>query len=83
MDEGEIIEMGERLKLQFEKNELELNKMKYENTYLKKILMTSYGMVRVIDHQSEIEMDLSTKGMIEMCRSYLSDMVEEVILNFQ
>ena len=85
MDEptdGQILELSNHLKSLYDKKELELEKIKEKNIELKKIILTAYGSVRLLNEQyHNILLDSETNNfIIEALRSYLSEVVEHEIL---
>jgi DNA-directed RNA polymerase beta' subunit len=80
--DGQILELSNHLKSLYDKKELELEKIKEKNLELKKIIITAYGSVRLLNEQyNNILLDSETNNfIIEALRSYLSDVVEHEIL---
>ena len=80
--DGQILELSNHLKSLYDKKELELEKIKEKNLELKKIIITAYGSVRLLNEQyHNILLDSETNNfIIEALRSYLSDVVEHDIL---
>jgi len=80
MNEQEIIEMGETLKKRFEdlelREEISLNEVKE----LKKVVISSYGFIRILDMTIESNADtpFEIKGLIEVLRSYLSNEIDSL-----
>jgi hypothetical protein len=81
----EVYDMGEHLKELYDKKEKELEKFKEENLDLKKVIMSCYGSIRLLDQQfNNILLDRDTNShIIEALRSYLSDIVEYQILDIE
>tara|TARA_R110000850_G_scaffold107542_1_gene219267 strand:- start:406 stop:678 length:273 start_codon:yes stop_codon:yes gene_type:complete len=81
MLEGEYLELCDQLKDRFEKNEIELIKFRNTNATLMKEIMTSYGMIRIIDNTAEQD-DISRelKTLIECLRTHLSDFFDTIHL---
>jgi hypothetical protein len=79
--EGELLEMSKHFKELMEKKEKEMEKIKEENMNLKKILISVYGVLRIIDElidfSFEIPTDIAT--LIETIRGYLSDYMDKYI----
>ena len=81
MTEQEYLDMAKHFKEELEKKDLMLRCQQVAIEDLKKILMTAYGFVRVIDHFStEEEIAGECKETFELLRGYLSMMLDEYIL---
>lgn len=81
MLEGEYLELCDQLKDRFEKNEIELIKFRNTNATLMKEIMTSYGMIRIIDNIAENdEISMELKTLIECLRTHLSDFFDTIHL---
>jgi len=85
MTDGEMLEMSNHLKELYDKKEKELEKIKEENLDLKKVIMSCYGSIRLLDQQwNNILLDRDTNSyIIEALRSYLSNVVEYEILHIE
>ena len=83
--DGEMLEMSNHLKELYDKKENEVEKLKEENLNLKKVIMSCYGSIRLLDQQwNNILLDRDTNcHIIEALRSYLSDIVEYEILDIE
>jgi len=83
--DGEVYNMAEHLKELYDKKEKELEKIKEENLDLKKVIMSCYGTIRLLDQQwNNILLDRDTNNYIlEALRSYLSNVVEYEILHVE
>ena len=83
--DGEVYNMAEHLKELYDTKEKELEKIKEENLELKKVIMSCYGTIRLLDQQwNNILLDRDTNNYIlEALRSYLSDIVEYQILDIE
>jgi len=83
--DGEVYNMAEHLKELYDKKEAELEKIKDENLELKKVIMSCYGTIRLLDQQwNNILLDRDTNNYIlEALRSYLSNVVEYEILHIE
>jgi len=83
--DGEMLEMSNHLKELYEKKEGEVEKLKEENLQLKKVILSCYGVVRLLDQQSNnILLDPETNSyMVEALRSYLSTFVEYEIIHVE
>tara|TARA_R110002072_G_scaffold168443_1_gene321981 strand:- start:2708 stop:2983 length:276 start_codon:yes stop_codon:yes gene_type:complete len=79
----EVYDMCEHLKELYDIKDIELEKIKDENLELKKIIMTCFGTVRLLDPQwNNIMLDPETNCyIIESLRSYLNSIIEYEILN--
>jgi RNA processing factor Prp31 len=84
-NDGQILEMSNHLKELYDVKEKELEKLKEENLQLKKVVMSCYGVVRILDQQfNNILLDADTNSyIIEALRSYLSNVVEYEILDIE
>jgi len=82
MLEGEYLELVNDLKVKFDEKEKELDKIKNENEELKKVLISSYGFIRIMDMNADnTEVDFEIKGMISIIRTYLSNMYDTFFLD--
>ena len=82
MLEGEYLELVNDLKVKFDEKEKELDKIKNENEELKKVLISSYGFIRIMDMNADnTEIDFEIKGMISIIRTYLSNMYDTFFLD--
>jgi len=81
----EVYDMAEHLKELYDTKEKELEKIKEENLELKKVIMSCYGTIRLLDQQwNNILLDRDTNNYIlEALRSYLSTVVEYEILHIE
>ena len=78
MLEQEYLELSNQLKESFDKKEKEVEKIKEELTDLKKIFVSAYGFVRIMDNID----DWSEKeALLDLLRSYLSEQFENIIIN--
>ena len=74
MLEGEYLELVAQLKKDFDLKEAKMNKLQEENDNLKKIFISCYGSLRVLDYlASGSDIDLEVQGLIDIIRGYLSD----------
>ena len=74
MLEGEYLELVAQLKRDFDVKEAKMNKLEEENENLKKIFISCYGSIRVLDYLADAsDLDLEVKGLIDIIRGYLSD----------
>ncbi len=81
MMEGEYLEMANHFKEEMDKKDAILKDHKEKVEELKKILIVSYGFVRVVDFFSpDDELATECKDVLEMLRGYLSSMLDEYIL---
>lgn len=77
---NEYLEMANHAKSLVEKAEEELKIYKVQNLALKKLLLTCYGVIRLIDEMNQtddIPGELSVT--LEILRGYLSDNVDDFI----
>lgn len=74
MLEGEYLELVDDLKKKFDEKEKEMDAIKEENNELKKVFISAYGFIRIIDYFADNgDVDLQIKEMIESLRTYLSN----------
>jgi hypothetical protein len=80
MIEGEYLELVNQLKEDFDKKDKEVLKIKEDNTRLKKELMSIYGYIRILDYMADstFDMDFELKGLIDVLRSYTSNLFDEL-----
>lgn len=80
MIEGEYLELVNQLKEDFDKKDKEVLRIKEENTRLKKELMSIYGYIRILDYMADstFDMDFELKGLIDVLRSYTSNLFDEL-----
>lgn len=85
VNEQEYLDMTKQLKDLYDKKEKELEKVKEDNLDLKKVVMSCYGTIRLLDNNyHNIILDESCNQIIiESLRSYLSDIVEYKILKLE
>ena len=77
MLEGEYLELVNDLKKKFDEKEREVDKIKEECAELKKVFISAYGFIRVMDIMADnSEIDFEIKGMISIIRSFLSEMFD-------
>ena len=83
--DGEMLEMSNHLKELYDVKEAQVEKIKEENLQLKKVVLSVYGVIRLLDQQfNNILLDPETNSyMIEALRSYLSNVVEYEILDIE
>ena len=81
----EVYDMSEHLKELYDKKEQELETFKEQNVELKKVIMTCFGTIRLLDQQwNNILLDPDTNSyLIEALRSYLSSFIEYEILHIE
>ena len=74
----ELLEMAEHSKELVDKAESLNEVLKVENLELKKIIATSYGMVRVLDQNYDYgcDRDHELYILVGFLRSFLSDVIE-------
>ncbi len=84
MLEGEYLELCNQLKDQYEKNQLEKNKLQVKCDEYIKELITCYGIIRIIDiFAEETFIDIQVKNLIEMLRTHLSNFFEHYYIEDQ
>ncbi len=82
MLEGEYLELVNDLKKKFDQKEKEVDKIKQECEELKKIFISAYGFIRIMDIMADnTDIDFEIKGMISIIRSFLSDMFDTFFLS--
>ena len=84
-NEQEYLDMTNHLKELYNVKDKELEKVKELNLDLKKIILSCYGSIRLLDqnfHNLLLDSECN-QYIIESLRSYLSDVVEYNILNIQ
>ena len=84
-NEQEYLDMTNHLKELYNVKDKELEKLKEKNLDLKKIILSCYGSIRLLDqnfHNLLLDSECN-QYIIESLRSYLSDVVEYNILNIQ
>ena len=81
----EMYDMAEHLKSLYDIKEAEIEKLREQNITLKKVIMSAYGSIRLLDQNfCNILLDeQANKFIIESLRSYLSDIVEYEILHIE
>jgi len=87
MTEQEYLELSNQFKEIMDEKDSRLQMALRNELDLKKVIITAYGMLRVLDHTTD-DVDImmehrleSCKDMIENFRGYLSDMMDEYIFN--
>ena len=85
VNEQQYLDMTKQLKDLYDKKDKELQKVKEDNLDLKKVIMSCYGTIRLLDNNyNNIILDESSNQIIiESVRSYLSDIVEYKILKLE
>jgi len=85
MTEQEYLELSNQFKEIMDEKDSRLQMALRNELDLKKVIITAYGMLRVLDHTTDdVEIMLehrleSCKDMIENFRGYLSDMMDQYI----
>ena len=81
----EMYDMAEHLKSLYDIKEAEIEKLREQNITLKKVIMSAYGSIQLLDQNfCNILLDeQANKFIIESLRSYLSDIVEYEILHIE
>lgn len=79
--EGELLEMSKHFKDLLEEKEDEIAKLKGENLEIKKIIISVYGVVRLVDDllSYTIEAPNDITSLIETVRGYLSEYMDKYI----
>ena len=85
MTEGQYLEMANHLKETYDKMEEKLLRSEIKIIDLKKEIMTSYGLTRVIDnlidHLCEVPHEVVV--LVELLRAQLSDTIDKEIFNIK
>ena len=84
-NEQEYLDMTNHLKELYNVKDKELETLKEKNLDLKKVILSCYGSIRLLDqnfHNLLLDSECN-QYIIESLRSYLSDVVEYNILNIQ
>ena len=76
MLEGEYLELVNDLKCKFDEKDREVLRTSEINKELKKIILSVYGFIRVMDHNTNV--DFEVREMVEILRSYLSDVYDDL-----
>jgi len=76
----EYLELADHCKKLVELAQLEVGRLKRENKEYKKMVMSAYGFIRVLDEQFDIFLPTEATYVLESIRSYLSDFVENQFL---
>tara|TARA_R110000796_G_scaffold252443_1_gene386820 strand:- start:15743 stop:16000 length:258 start_codon:yes stop_codon:yes gene_type:complete len=76
--EQEYLELAEHSKQKFEELENQKKELQYEIEQLKKELISTYGIVRVLDnlYANEEEKEPSIEMLIDILRSHLSTLID-------
>ena len=84
-NENDYLEMTNHLKSIYDIKEKELSIVKEDNLDLKKVVMSCYGCIRLLDqnYHNILLDDSCNQLIIESLRSYLSDIVEYKILKLE
>lgn len=77
MLEGEYLELVNDLKIKFDEKDREVSRTREINKELKKIILSVYGFIRVMDHTTS-NVDLELMELIETLRAYLSDVYDDL-----
>lgn len=79
MIENDLLEMAEDCKQRIEEKNKELEKLKIDNHELKKEIMTTYGLVRVLDNLlEECMIEREVKNISDVLRTHLSDLFDKI-----
>lgn len=78
----EVYDMAEHLKEVYDKKELEVSKLKDENIYLKKIILSCYGSLILLDQQYENVLfdEQCNQYITASLKAYLDDIIENEVL---
>ena len=79
--ENEYLELANHCKQLVQDKDKELKKMKEQNIELKKLLMVSYAMSRIIDFYSQDEEIVN--DLIEVTRGFMSHELDSLIFNIE
>ena len=84
-NENEYIAMSNHLKELYDQIDLKNKKLTFEKMELQKILMSAYGMSRVIDYLTSNIMDIPADLvlLIEHLRGFLSDELDNHVFNIR
>jgi|TARA_R110001592_G_scaffold313428_1_gene588822 hypothetical protein len=84
-NENDYLEMTNHLKSIYDIKEKELSNVKEDNLDFKKVIMSCYGCIRLLDqnYHNILLDDSCNQLIIESLRSYLSDVVEYKILKLE
>tara|TARA_R110000751_G_scaffold82701_3_gene166347 strand:- start:780 stop:1148 length:369 start_codon:yes stop_codon:yes gene_type:complete len=77
----EYLELAEHAKSIVEIAQLQSEKLKTENMELKKILISTYGFIRVLDDQYDLLMPPEFSYTFELIRGYVSEYIETKIFS--
>ena len=77
MSENDFIQMASEFKEIYEKKDKETKKLKKDNQELKKIIVTCYGYIRMLDIL--LNNNIFLQEPFEMLRCYLSNWMDEEI----
>lgn len=79
--EGELLEMSKHFKELLEERETEINNLKGEIYEIKKVLISVYGVIRIVDELLgfTIEAPHDITALIETVRGYLSEYMDKYI----
>ena len=77
----EYLELAEHAKSIVEIAQLQSEKLKIENMELKKILISTYGFIRVLDDQYDLLMPPEFSYTFELIRGYVSEYIETKIFS--
>jgi len=85
MTDGEYLEMSNHLKKLYDDIEQKNIKLELEKIELKKILITSYGLVRVVDNFVDVIHNVPTEleVLVSTLRGYLSEETDKHIFNIK
>ena len=81
MTDQEYLELANHCKSIVDSAQSHTEILKRENLELKKIIITSYGFIRVLDDIFDLEIPPEASYVLESIRSYLSQYIENNILS--
>jgi hypothetical protein len=81
--EGQFLEMAEHCKNTVEKYTHENDLLKKSIFELHKFILSTYGVVRVLDNIIDLQCPMEVNLLGELLRSLLSDYVEKQIMRFR
>ena len=84
-NEGEYLAMADHLKKIYDEVEMKNQRLTLDKMELQKILMSAYGMSRVIDNLASNIMDIPADlvMLIEHMRGFLSDELDTHVFNIK
>ena len=85
INDGQYLEMADHLKKLYDDIEQKNIKLELEKIELKKILITSYGLVRLVDNFVDVIHNVPTEleVLVSTLRGYLSEETDKHIFNIK